>query len=125
MHDGSPAGRRLEVQSELIVGRIDGDLVIEDVKLSRHAAFRASVTSCRRHVAGVAVPVSRTAPPPGRVEAPALPPVEPGPAAALSVFAPPAVRHGGLATRSCVPVALSYGSAIMAAAALVLYFVAR
>ena len=38
---------------------------------------------------------------------------------------PPSSRRGGLATRSWVPVALSYGSAIAAAAGLVVYFATR
>jgi pSer/pThr/pTyr-binding forkhead associated (FHA) protein len=45
--------------------------------------------------------------------------------AAFGAFSPPASRRGGLATRSWVPVVLSYGSAILAAAALVVYFVTR
>jgi pSer/pThr/pTyr-binding forkhead associated (FHA) protein len=44
----------------------------------------------------------------------------------LGVFKPPAVRRGGgLASRSWIPVALSYGSAILTAVALVIYFAQR
>jgi len=45
--------------------------------------------------------------------------------AAFGAFSPPASRRGGLATRSWVPVALSYASVILAAAGLVVYFVTR
>ena len=38
---GPLAGQRIDVEHELTVGRVDGDLVIEDAKLSRrHAIFR-------------------------------------------------------------------------------------
>lgn len=40
-------------------------------------------------------------------------------------FAPPHARRGGLATRSWVPVALSYGTVFVVAVALVIYFAAR
>lgn len=214
--NGPLAGQRLEIASELTVGRVDGDLVVEDAELSRrHAIFRVvdgalevedlgstngTFVEGRRidgptrvedgarvklgislFVAEVPVPVQTTrvreipdggatrlrptpvdpgatvlrpaattppaepaAPPPPPPPAPAPPtPVAapaaqaaPSPAAVapggqpqsaqpFGVFAPPASRRGGLATRSWVPVALSYGSAIATAAALVVYFAAR
>jgi pSer/pThr/pTyr-binding forkhead associated (FHA) protein len=44
----------------------------------------------------------------------------------FGVFKPPAVRRGsGLASRSWVPVALSFGTAILTAIALVIYFAQR
>lgn len=43
----------------------------------------------------------------------------------VGVFAPAHARRGGLATRSWVPVALSYGTVVLVALALVIYFAAR
>lgn len=81
--------------------------------------------------AAAAVPPPAAAPPP----APAAPPpaaaptpaaVAPGPGSQpFGAFSPPASRRGGLATRSWVPVALSYGSALATAVALVVYFASR
>jgi len=67
-------------------------------------------------------PAKAAAPPPAAAAAPAAPAGVP---AAVGQFAPPAARRGGLATRSWLPVALSYGSVIAAAAALVIYFASR
>lgn len=99
--------------------------------------------------AGDATVIAETAPEPATAAAPAvdrtarsaepvrdeaaraapLAPVASPPAGGLvapaGAFEPPAVRHGGLATRSWVPVALSYGSAIVVAIALVVYFASR
>lgn len=60
-------------------------------------------------------------------EAPARLRSEPvAPDVLVGIFNPPAVRHSrGLATRSWVPVALSYGTAILTAIALVIYFAQR
>jgi pSer/pThr/pTyr-binding forkhead associated (FHA) protein len=59
----------------------------------------------------------------------AAPPATPGAGQLpqeLGVFKPPAVRRGGrLASRSWIPVALSYGSVILTAVALVIYFAQR
>jgi FHA domain len=56
-------------------------------------------------------------------------PAPPAPAgaqlAAVGAFSPPQARRGGLASRSWLPVALSYGSVILTAAALIVYFAAR
>jgi hypothetical protein len=51
----------------------------------------------------------------------------PKPAQPLAPFTPPEKRspQRGLASRSWVPVALSYGSVILTAIALVLYFALR
>jgi hypothetical protein len=51
----------------------------------------------------------------------------PKPAQPLAPFAPPEKRspQRGIASRSWVPVALSYGSVILTAIALVLYFALR
>lgn len=59
--------------------------------------------------------------------APPLRSVQPEPvAAALGAFSPPSPRRrGGLASRSWVPVALSFGSAIATAITLVIYFAQR
>ena len=212
----------MEVEFELIVGRVEGDLVIPDPKLSRrHAAFRVvdgvlevkdldstngtfvdeiritqvtqlgdgdevrlgesrftvrapvpaagrgdvtvpdgqlTVTELARGddatelgsaaavepappaaPAAPALPAATEQPPgapaPAPASAPPTPAPTPAPTAAASgspqrsreigAFAPPTVRRGGLATRSWVPVGLSYGSAILVAVALVVYFAAR
>lgn len=200
--NGPLAGQRLEIKRELTIGRVDADVVIEDVKLSRrHAVFRivdhalevedldstngtfveerridtptrlddgAHVTlGSSRFVAEIEFAVDETqvserpadhqavesdaaalgetvrhgtrpaapgetmprgeAPPPGETvlrrsaRAPAASPTP----ATFGAFAPPTVRRSGLATRSWVPVALSYGSVIAVAVALVLYFATR
>jgi hypothetical protein len=61
---------------------------------------------------------------------PEMPAARLAPLAALSmtpvgVFHPPARRRGRLATRSLVPVVLSFGSAVLTAIALVTYFALR
>jgi hypothetical protein len=70
-------------------------------------------------------PPDEPAAPRVRTGAPVASPPAGHPAALLAAFQPPAVRRGGLATRSWVPVALSYGSAIAVAIALVVYFASR
>jgi hypothetical protein len=62
---------------------------------------------------------------PGRVPATPAPAGAPGAPQELAPFVPPAVRRGGLATRSWIPVALSFGTALVTAVALVVYFAAR
>jgi pSer/pThr/pTyr-binding forkhead associated (FHA) protein len=213
--NGPLAGQRLEVETELTVGRVDADVVVEDAELSRrHAIFRVTdgalevedlgstngtfvegkrieaptaVTNGTRVKIGISlfvaevepvVQVTRireipdagatqmrptpeapgatvlrptepvaSPPPPAPVPAAAaaapvasVAPAAPAPAPAVSpvnvgkgpapsqpfgAFAPPSSRRGGLATRSWVPVALSYGSTIAAAVGLVAYFAAR
>ncbi len=94
--------------------------------------------------AAAAIPTPSPAPPSERAREPASAPVQPaappppplaptplgaGPAAAAlpaGEFSPPAMRRGrGLASRSWVPVALSFGSVILTAIALIVYFAAR
>lgn len=70
--------------------------------------------------APAAAPAAQAAPPPA-----AAPGGQRQPSQPFGNFAPPQSRRGGLATRSWVPVALSYGSAIAAAAGLVVYFASR
>jgi pSer/pThr/pTyr-binding forkhead associated (FHA) protein len=201
---GPLTGQRLEIRRELTVGRLDGDVVVDDAKLSRrHAVFRvvrgglevedlgstngtfvqgrridgstrlddgvlvrlgsnefvaeveavsdatildagpvADVTAARTvavprspaqpaanpvpappAVTQVPAPAAATLPPSpaGRAHAPAVP-AAPAP---VGAFSPPAGRRGGLATRSWIPVALSYGSVLLTAIALVVYFAAR
>ncbi len=82
-----------------------------------------------------AAPTPAPAPPPAPAAAPAAqaapspaavaPGGQPQSAQPFGAFSPPASRRGGLATRSWVPVALSYGSALATAAALVVYFATR
>jgi len=207
---GPLTGQRLEIRSELTVGRLDGDVVVDDAKLSRrHAVFRVvrgglevedlgstngtfvqgrridgstrlddgvlvrlgsnefvaeveevadatildaapvaglsgartvaaprsfaqpaanpvpappAVTQVPAPAAVTQVPEPAAATPPpapaGRAHAPAAP-------APVGAFSPPAGRRGGLATRSWIPVALSYGSVLLTAIALVVYFAAR
>ncbi len=71
--------------------------------------------------APAAAPAAQPAPTPAAV----APGGRPQGAQPFGNFSPPASRRGGLATRSWVPVALSYGSAIATAAALVVYFASR
>jgi pSer/pThr/pTyr-binding forkhead associated (FHA) protein len=212
---GPLAGQRFQVDTEIIVGRVTGDVVLSDPKVSsRHARFRARddgglevedlgstngthvdgaridgvtalpdgetvrigttefTVTLDRLDATVAEPVppdddrtviesdgaspERSAPEPSsgaggatvirprRAAHPAEPivavqrdqhTVGPAPApagaapaaqlAAVGAFSPPQARRGGLASRSWVPVVLSYGSVILAAAALIVYFAAR
>ncbi len=66
--------------------------------------------------------------PGGAPPAPAVsaPPAGAVPAPPLADFSPPPMRRGtGLASRSWVPVALSFGSVILTAIALIVYFAAR
>ncbi len=210
--NGPLAGQRLEVDDELSVGRVEGDVVVEDAELSRrHAVFRVvdgalevedlgstngtfvegrriegatRVDNGARVKIGISLFVAEVEPAvqttrvreipdagatrlrptpeepgatalrPAATEAKPAPPVTPAPAPAPAAaaapaaqaaptpaaiapggqpqsaqpfgnFAPPSSRRGGLATRSWVPVALSYGSVIATAAALVVYFASR
>jgi ABC transport system ATP-binding/permease protein len=187
---GPLAGQTVEIESELVIGRAEGDLAIEDLELSRrHVAVRRlanrlqvedlgssngtfvdgtrieeptmvgggaeirvgttvlvvegvlPVTSSEEaegtdrqatRISPVA-PETSGAPPPPAAPPPAAPsPAAPSPAlpqvpaAPLGVFHPPEHRRQrGLASRSWIPVALSFGTVILTAVALVIYFAAR
>ncbi len=179
---GPLAGQTVDVEGELVIGREDTDLTIEDLEMSRHHAVvrpfqsRLQVEDLGSRngtfvdgnrieeptllgggaeikmgttvlvVEGV-LPVSaegdlsdrgvtRASPAPSEAApAPAAqPPVSPpapeplpqAPAAPLSPFHPPQQRRQrGLASRSWVPVALSFGTVIIVAIALIIYFATR
>ena len=189
---GPLAGQTIDVETEIVIGREDTDLTIDDVELSRrHAVVRRhasrlqvedlgstngtyvdgtrieeptilgggaeiqlgttklvveGVLPAGREDAGPETPVSRASEPTrasieipsemrkqpaaaATASAPAPPTAvsPPRPAQALAPFAPPEKRspQRGLASRSWVPVALSYGTVIVTAIALVLYFALR
>jgi pSer/pThr/pTyr-binding forkhead associated (FHA) protein len=192
---GPLAGQRIDVTGELVIGRADADITIDDADLSRrHAAVRqasgalevedlgstngtfvdgdridgptrvgggteirlgatvlevegviplqpmqASAAADRQETIVRRVPdeMTRIAPtePAPAAQAPASappapPPVGPGRPATTSVpvgeFHPPTRRRGrGLASRSWVPVVLSFGTVVLTAVALVIYFAAR
>lgn len=189
---GPLAGQTFDVENEVVIGREDTDLTIDDVELSRrHAVVRRhasrlqvedlgstngtfvdgtrieeptilgggaeiqigttklvveGVLPAGREGAEPETPASRASeptrasieiPPEMRKQpagaaaasAPAPPTAvsPPKPAQPLAPFTPPEKRspQRGLASRSWVPVALSYGSVILTAIALVLYFALR
>ena len=189
---GPLAGQTIDVETEIVIGREDTDLTIDDVELSRrHAVVRRhasrlqvedlgstngtyvdgtrieeptilgggaeiqlgttklvveGVLPAGREDAGPETPVSRASEPtrasieipPEMRKQPAAaatasapaPPIAvspPRPAQALAPFAPPEKRspQRGLASRSWVPVVLSYGTVILTAIGLVLYFALR
>jgi pSer/pThr/pTyr-binding forkhead associated (FHA) protein len=189
---GPLAGQTFDVENEVVIGREDTDLTIDDVELSRrHAVVRRhasrlqvedlgstngtfvdgtrieeptilgggaeiQIGTTRLVVEGVLpagregaepeTPASRASeptrasieiPPEMRKQpagaaaasAPAPPTAvsPPKPAQPLAPFTPPEKRspQRGLASRSWVPVALSYGTVIVTAIALVLYFALR
>ena len=189
---GPLAGQTIDVENEVVIGREDTDLTIDDVELSRrHAVVRRhasrlqvedlgstngtyvdgtrieeptilgggaeirlgitklvveGVLPAGRESADPDTPVSRASEPTrasietppemrkqpaGAVAASApAPPTAvspPRPAQPLAPFTPPEKRspQRGLASRSWVPVALSYGTVIVTAIALVLYFALR
>jgi pSer/pThr/pTyr-binding forkhead associated (FHA) protein len=149
---GPLAGRRVEVTSVLVLGRQTADLVIEDPQVSRrHALVRpagdvlevedlgsrngtwvngARVSGTIRlapgdrvrlgetlfEVEGAAVRAAPTAASPEPVPPPALP-FDPAPQR-------PA-RRPQVATRRLTPTVLSFGTVIVTAVALVLYFAMR
>jgi predicted component of type VI protein secretion system len=83
-------------------------------------------------LAGAALAAPSLASAPAAAPPPAATPEVAAPAATgrvpeeLGVFQPPSVRRrGGLASRSWVPVVLSFGTAILTALALVIYFAQR
>ena len=189
---GPLAGQTFDVENEVVIGREDTDLTIDDVELSRrHAVVRPhasrlqvedlgstngtyvdgtrieeptilgggaeiqigttklvveGVLPAGREGAAVDTAASRASqatrasieiPPEMRKQpaaaaaasAPAPPTAvsPPKPAQPLAPFAPPAKRspQRGLASRSWTPVVLSYGTVILTAIALVLYFALR
>jgi pSer/pThr/pTyr-binding forkhead associated (FHA) protein len=188
---GPLAGQTIDVETEVVIGREDTDLTIDDVELSRrHAVVRRhasrlqvedlgstngtyvdgtrieeptilgggaeirlgttklvveGVLPAGREEAEPETPESRASQatrasieiPPEMQKQPAAagasaaaPPTavsQPKPAQPLAPFSPPAKRspQRGLASRSWVPVALSYGTVIVTAIALVLYFALR
>jgi pSer/pThr/pTyr-binding forkhead associated (FHA) protein len=189
---GPLAGQTIDVETEIVIGREDTDLTIDDVELSRrHAVVRRhasrlqvedlgstngtyvdgtrieeptilgggaeiqlgttklvveGVLPAGREDAEAETPESRASqatrasieiPPEMRQQpaaaaaasAPAPPTAvsQPKPAQALAPFSPPEKRspQRGLASRSWLPVVLSYGTVILTAIALVLYFALR
>lgn len=109
--------------------------IVADVGATRLSAAPADPNATRLRSVAVEEPVSVLAAEEQPVVAPAQPPrVDPAPALAPSgrslqefgAFSPPAARRGGrLASRSWAPVVLSYGSVILTAIALVIYFAQR
>jgi hypothetical protein len=177
---GPRAGELIEVDREVVIGRVGADVVIEDAELSRRHLLvrpaagaleledlgstngtfvddrriqgttrvgngaRVRLGATTLEVSGVApAPVTRLSRRPGDLDATrardvrsdvtrARPSDRPasvtaaGPAGPQASFSPPLRRHGrGLASRSWVPVALSFGTVILTAVALVIYFAAR
>jgi pSer/pThr/pTyr-binding forkhead associated (FHA) protein len=188
---GPLAGQSIEVENELVIGRQDSDVTIDDQQLSqRHAVVRrhanrlqvedlgssdgtfvdgtrineptllgggaeirvgttvllvegvlpvqsqkaeAPVTGADTVPAGSAdsiapnlarqvTRVHTVPPPPSGQETPSTPP-SPAPQAPVGEFRPPQRAYSrGLATRSWVPVALSFGTAIIVAIVLLIYF---
>jgi pSer/pThr/pTyr-binding forkhead associated (FHA) protein len=187
---GPLLGERIEVDRELVIGRLDADITIEDEELSRrhlivrpmHDALEvedlgstngtfvddsrigrptrlrdgatvklgstvlvveglvvgqttrvsgnvADLEPTRVSGAILDVQATRVRKAPASGESPAASEPETGAGsrstATLGSFEPSSSRRGGLASRSWLPVALSFGSVILTAVALVLYFAAR
>jgi pSer/pThr/pTyr-binding forkhead associated (FHA) protein len=150
---GPLAGRRVEVTSALVLGRQTADLVLDDPQVSRrHASVRpagdalevedhgslngtwvngARVGGATRlapgdqvrlgdtvfEVEGAAVRVAPTEVSPQPVAPPARP-FDPAPQR-------PPRRRPGVATRRLTPTLLSFGTVVVTAIALVLYFAMR
>jgi ABC transport system ATP-binding/permease protein len=185
---GPNAGQTVDVEQEIVIGREDTDLAIDDDEMSkRHAVVRRHANRLQvedlgstngtfvdgtriaeptllgggaeikvgttvlvvegvlpvsdssgdiapRNVTRVSQAIPEGAPPPPAAPAAPAGPVAPaaaGPAApppapvqAVGEFRPPerSRRQPGLASRSWVPVALSFGTVIVVAIALVIYF---
>jgi len=186
---GPAAGQTVNVEQEVVIGREDTDLDIDDHELSRrHAVVRRfanrlqvedlgstngtfvdgnriaeptllgggaeiklgttvlvvegvlpvgssesgqelgdaqprNVTRVSQAVPAAAGASALATPPAAGANASAAPAVQPGPSQPLSPFHPPQHRRQkGLASRSWVPVALSFGTVIIVAVALVIYF---
>jgi pSer/pThr/pTyr-binding forkhead associated (FHA) protein len=190
---GPLAGQTIDVENEVVIGREDTDLTIDDVELSRrHAVVRRHASRLQvedlgstngTYVDGTRIeeptilgggaeiqlgitklvvegvlpagresaepetpetravqPTRQRAIPPELQKQPAgasataaaaggaaAAPAAPKPAQPLAPFNPPEKRRpqSGLASRSWLPVALSYGSVILTAIGLVLYFALR
>jgi pSer/pThr/pTyr-binding forkhead associated (FHA) protein len=125
-------GRRIEVDRELVIGRLDADVTIEDDELSRrHLAVRpvpgALEVEDLGSTNGTFVDSSRIGAPTRLHEGASVKlgstvlVVE----AEVAGFDPPGSRRGGLASRSWLPVAMSFGSVIVTAIALMVYFASR
>lgn len=179
---GPNAGQTVDVEGEIVIGREDTDLAIDDEEMSRrHAVVRrhanrlqvedlgstngtfvdgtriaeptllgggaeikvgmtvlvvegvlpvsdSSADIAPRNVTRVSQAIPEGAPAPlAATVAPAVAPPAPAPAApvqAVGDFRPPqrSRKQPGLASRSWVPVALSFGTVIIVAIALVIYF---
>jgi len=185
---GPAAGQTVDIEEELVIGREDTDLAIDDVELSRrHAVVRRHANRLQVEDLGstngtfvdgnrIAEPtllgggaeikigttvlvvegvlpvgssesgrelgdarnVTRVSPAIGNAQAAPAPPAppsstpvtarpaaqaQPQPAQPLAPFHPPTQpRQKGLASRSWLPVALSFGTVIIVAIALVIYF---
>jgi ABC transport system ATP-binding/permease protein len=181
---GPAAGRTVDVDEEVVIGREDADLDIDDLELSRrHAVVRRFANRLQvedlgstngtfvdgnriaeptllgggaeikigttvlvvegvlpvgtselgdaqpRNVTRVSPTLPADAAPPSAPAPPAAAPAATGtplgatPAQPVAPFHPPHVqRQRGLASRSWVPVALSFGTVIIVAIALVIYF---
>ena len=179
---GPNAGQTVDVEEEIVIGREDTDLAIDDEEMSRrHAVVRrhanrlqvedlgstngtfvdgtriaeptllgggaeikvgttvlvvegvlpvsdSSADIAPRNVTRVSQAIPEGAPAPlTATAAPAAAPPAPAPAApvqAVGDFRPPqrSRKQPGLASRSWVPVALSFGTVIIVAIALVIYF---
>lgn len=180
---GPNAGQTVDVGEEIVIGREDTDLAIDDDEMSgRHAVVRRHANRLQvedlgstngtfvdgtriaeptllgggaeikvgttvlvvegvlpvsdssgdipvpRNVTRVSAAIVDGSPPPAASPAPAAPaPAVAGPAAptqAVGEFRPPerSRKQPGLASRSWVPVALSFGTVILVAIALVIYF---
>ena len=179
---GPNAGQTVDVEEEIVIGREDTDLAIDDEEMSRrHAVVRrhanrlqvedlgstngtfvdgtriaeptllgggaeikvgttvlvvegvlpvsdSSADIAPRNVTRVSQAIPEGAPAPlAATAAPAAAPPAPAPAApvqAVGDFRPPqrSRKQPGLASRSWVPVALSFGTVIIVAIALVIYF---
>ena len=179
---GPNAGQTVDVEEEIVIGREDTDLAIDDDEMSRrHAVVRrhanrlqvedlgstngtfvdgtriaeptllgggaeikvgttvlvvegvlpvsdSSADIAPRNVTRVSQAIPEGAPAPlAATAAPAAAPPAPAPAApvqAVGDFRPPqrSRKQPGLASRSWVPVALSFGTVIIVAIALVIYF---
>jgi pSer/pThr/pTyr-binding forkhead associated (FHA) protein len=172
---GPNAGQTVDVEEEIVIGREDTDIAIDDDEMSRrHAVVRRHANRLQvedlgstngtfvdgtriaeptllgggaeikvgttvlvvegvlpvsdssgdiapRNVTRVSQAIPEGAPPPP----PAAPPTPaPVPVQAVGEFHPPerSRRQPGLASRSWVPVALSFGTVIVVAIALVIYF---
>jgi pSer/pThr/pTyr-binding forkhead associated (FHA) protein len=178
---GPNAGQTVDVQQEIVIGREDTDLAIDDDEMSgRHAVVRRHANRLQvedlgstngtfvdgtriaeptllgggaeikvgttvlvvegvlpvsdssgdiapRNVTRVSRAIPEGAPPPPLAAPAVAAPAAPAPAApgqAVGEFRPPerSRRQPGLASRSWVPVALSFGTVIVVAIALVIYF---